>query len=142
LPVEQVPGDAVMLPRQVVNQMLAHAQRSPDQEVCGLIAAHDGVPLRCYPVANASHTPARRFTMDPAAQIDAMRRMRERGETLFGIYHSHPSTSALPSELDLDEAEYPEALYLIISLGTEGVLEMRGFRVKNGAAVPCDLEME
>lgn len=139
---EQAPGDAVMLPRQVVNQMLAHAQRSPDQEVCGLIAARNGVPLRCYPVANASLTPARRFTMDPAAQIDAMRRMRDGGETLFGIYHSHPGTSALPSELDLAEAEYPQALYLIISLGTEGVLEMRGFRVKNGTAIPIDLEME
>jgi len=122
--------------------MLGHAQRSSDQEVCGLIAARDGVPLRCYPVANASTAPTRRFTMDPAAQIDAMRHMRERGETLFAIYHSHPSASALPSSLDLEEAEYPEALYLIISLGTEGVLEMRGFRFKDGTAQPVELEME
>ncbi|MCK9530136.1 MAG: M67 family metallopeptidase [Gammaproteobacteria bacterium] len=119
----------VALPRGVVNRLLAQAQQSPEAEVCGLIGARDGVPVHVYPVANAAADPARVFVMAPDAQIDAMRRMRECGETLFAIYHSHPHAPAAPSARDLAEAAYPDALYLIISLDTRGVLDMRGFRL-------------
>jgi len=67
--------------------------------------------------------------MEPQAQIDTLRCMRERDETLFAIYHSHPDTPPSPSALDLEQPGYPEALYLIISLNTRGVLEMRGWRL-------------
>jgi proteasome lid subunit RPN8/RPN11 len=117
------------LPRTLVNTMLRHAQLSPENEVCGLIGARDGIPCRCYQVANVAGEPAHLFQMDPRGQIDAMRAMRERGENLFAIYHSHPDSPPVPSETDLKEAGYPDALYLIISLGTKGVLEMRGWRL-------------
>jgi len=68
--------------------------------------------------------------MDPAGQIDALRQIRECNEELFAIYHSHPSSPAVPSVIDVEEAGYPEALYLIISLNTKGVLEMRGYSIK------------
>ena len=79
--------------------------------------------------------------MEPAAQIEAMRRMREGGEELFAIYHSHPHAPAEPSAQDLQEAAYPEALYLIVSLDTKGVLEMRGFRLHHGEVDRVDLEV-
>ena len=122
----------VRLSRSLVNQLLHHAQQSPGEEVCGLIGASDGVPLRCYPIANVATTPRCLFAMDPAQQIAALRAMREQSETLFAIYHSHPDSPPLPSATDLAQANYPEALYLIISLQTRGVLEMRGFRLRNG----------
>ncbi len=119
----------VTLPRPLVNTMLHHAQLAPGSEVCGLIGARDGVPTRCYPVANVAAEPGHLFRMDPRGQIDAMRTMREHGENLFAIYHSHPASPPAPSNIDLKEAGYPEALYLIISLDTKGVLEMRGWRL-------------
>jgi proteasome lid subunit RPN8/RPN11 len=67
--------------------------------------------------------------------------MREQGEELFGIYHSHPHSPAEPSDTDLRQAGYPEALYLIVSLNTKGVLEMRGFRLRDGQATPVHLEI-
>ena len=85
--------------------------------------------------------PQRLFAMDPARQIDAQRRMRERGEELFGIYHSHPHSPAQPSATDLEQAGYPEALYIIVSLNTKGVLEMRGFRLVDNNAVQVQLEI-
>ena len=120
---------SITLPRTLVNTMLHHAQLSPASEVCGLIAERDGVPSRCYQVANVAGEPAHLFQMDPRGQIDAMRAMRERGENLFAIYHSHPDSPPVPSAIDLNQAGYPDALYLIISLGTKGVLEMRGWRL-------------
>lgn len=124
--------DTIHLPRQLVNKMLHHAQEGGEQEVCGLIAGRDGEAVRCIPIPNTAEQPETRYTMDPEVQIDAMRGMRERGETLFAIYHSHPASTAYPSPTDLAQASYPEALYLIISLKTKGVLELRGFTLRDG----------
>ncbi|MDD2767332.1 MAG: M67 family metallopeptidase [Methylococcus sp.] len=123
------------IPRHLVNQILHLAQTAPGAEVCGLIGAVSGQPLRCYPVRNAADRPECRFLLDPKEQIDAMRAMRERGEELFAIFHSHPTAAAIPSPVDLEFAAYPEALHLIVSLNTKGVLEMRGFRIGAERAV-------
>ena len=58
-----------------------------------------------------------------------MKQMRDKGETLFAIYHSHPNAPAVPSSADIEHAAYPEALHLIISLNTKGVLELRAFKI-------------
>lgn len=131
----------VTLPITLVNKILTHAQHSPESEVCGLIAACNGEPGAVYPIANVAETPDTLFAMDPAAQIDAMRLIRESGEELFAIYHSHPHAPAEPSARDLEEAAYPEALYLIVSLDTKGVLEMQGFRLHEGEVTRIDLEV-
>ncbi len=133
--------ESLILPRQLVNQILHQAQVSPDMEVCGLITAKNGRPQRCIPVPNVSDQPERLFAMDPKSQIDALRNMREHNEELFGIYHSHPHSPAEPSDTDLEQAGYPEALYVIVSLNTKGVLEMRGFRLRDGKTEPVELEI-
>lgn len=132
----------VKLPRTLINGMLSHAQHSPEVEVCGLIASTPEGEFQVYPVANVATEADHLFRMDPTAQIDAMRRMREAGEELFAIYHSHPHAPAEPSLRDLAEAAYPEALYLIISLNTKGVLELRGFRLQQEAVESVDLTVE
>jgi proteasome lid subunit RPN8/RPN11 len=131
----------VQLPRAIVNQLLHHAQQSSGSEVCGLIGAKGGVPARCYPIANVATAPQRLFAMDPAQHIAAMRSMREQGEELFAIYHSHPSSPPSPSATDLAQANYPETLYLIISLQTRGVLEMQGFFLRGDAVTQAPLEI-
>ena len=65
--------------------------------------------------------------MDAQQQIGAMRTMRESNQDLFAIYHSHPNSEASPSEKDLKEAAYYEILYIIISLGSQGNPQIRGF---------------
>jgi proteasome lid subunit RPN8/RPN11 len=132
----------VSIPRRLVNQILDQAQRSPLAEVCGLIGGRNGRPLRCYPIVNADPHPEHHFLMEPHQQIAAMREMRERGEGLFAIYHSHPDTPPLPSAEDLAQAAYPEALYLIVSLATVGTLQMRGFEFKGGRVNAVDFEVD
>lgn len=130
----------VQLNRTIINQILSHAQQSPEAEVCGLISRRAGGPERVYRVANVAETPGILFRMDPKGQIDAVRTMRERGEELFAIYHSHPHAPAEPSARDLAEAAYPEALFLIVSLDTKGVLELRGFYLRDGEVESVELE--
>ncbi|MEW5792162.1 MAG: Mov34/MPN/PAD-1 family protein [Pseudomonadota bacterium] len=128
----------IRLPRTLVNQVLAQAQQHPGEEVCGLIGARGEQPTTLYPVPNRLHDP-RRFAMDESAQIDAFRTMRDSGETLFAIYHSHPHAPAYPSATDLAESAYPEALYLIVSLNTKGVLELRAFRLEGKKVEEMDI---
>lgn len=123
-----MPSTAIILPRQLVQQVFHQAQAAPETEICGLIGARGGVVQSCYPVANASGDPAQLFDMDPQAQIDAMKAMRERGESLFAIYHSHPHAPPEPSARDREQISYPDAYYLIVSLNTKGVLEMRAWK--------------
>lgn len=128
------------LPRELAVQLLVEAQREPEQEVCGLIATRDGGPHRLIPIQNIAAEPGTLFEMEPQAQIEAMRAIREQGETLWAIYHSHPHAPAVPSAKDLADTAYPEALYLVISLNTEGVMEMGGYRLQQGHFEPVALE--
>ena len=123
--------NAVRLPRTIVNQLLHLAQKSPEEEICGLISRDRDGFKRCYPVANTAHDKKRFFALDSREQIAAMRTMREHGEELAAIYHSHPDAPPLPSLDDIVQHEYPDVLYLIVSLGTKGVLEMRGFYIRD-----------
>ncbi|MGH8453648.1 MAG: Mov34/MPN/PAD-1 family protein [Nevskiales bacterium] len=120
--------EKILLPRNLVQQMFHQAQALPDSEVCGLISAVGGAVMRCYPVANVSGDPTHLFDMDTQGQVRAMREIRERGESLFAIYHSHPHAPPEPSARDLELSTYPEAYHLIISLNTKGVLEMRAWK--------------
>ncbi len=133
--------DSLRLPRPLVNQILTQAQLSPDSEICGLIAAKNGAASRCYPVHNSAADPIHRYRMEPQAQIEALRQIREADETLLAIYHSHPHTPATPSTIDIEEANYPDAVYLIISLDIKGVLQISAFCIANGTASPLVLEL-
>jgi proteasome lid subunit RPN8/RPN11 len=131
----------IQIPRKITTQLLHLAQISPDFEVCGLIGSKNGLPTHCYPIKNSAEHPQQRFLLDAGQQISAMSKMRELGEDLFAIYHSHPTSPALPSTHDLELAAYPDALYLIISLNTKGILEMRGFKIYHKTATEIPLIM-
>lgn len=123
----------IKITRPLATLLLGLAQKSPQQEICGLIGGVDGKPQTVYPVANAAADAAGGFEMDSREQIAAFKAMRGKGESLFAVYHSHPQSPPVPSTRDLEDLGYPEALQLIISLNTKGVLEMRAYRKRDGS---------
>jgi [CysO sulfur-carrier protein]-S-L-cysteine hydrolase len=124
----------IQISRKLTTELLHLAQISPDQEICGLVSCINHQPVRCYPIKNVAALPRQQFLLDAEQQIAAMKTMRVQGEELFAIYHSHPTSPAIPSTTDLELAAYEDALYLIISLNTKGVLEMRGFHIHHKTA--------
>ena len=118
----------IKITKPLATLLLGLALKSPQQEICGLIGSNAGKPLTVYPIRNIATDTTQEFEMDPQQQISAFKAMREKGENLFAIYHSHPQSPPLPSARDLQDLGYPEALQLIISLNTKGVLEMRAYR--------------
>jgi proteasome lid subunit RPN8/RPN11 len=134
--------NTIQLPRVLINRLFEHAQSSPREEVCGLIGiSRHTKQFCCYPIKNVASRPFEEFEMAPREQIAALRTMREQKQTLFAIYHSHPTTPARPSWLDVERAFYRQTLYLIISLNTCGILHLRGFRWQTSVFQPIHLEM-
>lgn len=127
------------LPRQIVNGILSLAQSKTDQEVCGLISQDKNQNMTLIPIPNIAKDPEKFFEMDPASTIKAMKNIRENDSVLFAIFHSHPHTPAQPSKTDIEQAGYPEALYLIVSLNTKGVLELKGFKIQGDTVISTDL---
>jgi len=128
------------LPRSLKDAMLAHARSRPGVEVCGLLGGMDGAARRYYPVTNIAEAPAREFLLDPRDQIDAMRAMREKGEILLGIFHSHPASPAHPSPTDLARAAYPDTIYVIAAPGQAGMV-MNAFFYDGDAFTGIDIEI-
>jgi len=133
--------EKITLPINIVNQILAHAQSQDEEEICGLISEQAGQVKTLYPIQNIAMHRETLYQMDGKGQIDAMRTMRENGEQLFAIYHSHPHDAAFPSATDVKEAQYPDVLYLIVSLDIKGVLDLRAYRLKNGGIEVLQVEV-
>jgi len=110
--------EPVILPNSLRQQLLEQALANPHREVCGLLGGSGQALLSYYPVKNIAADPAHEFLMDPAGQIGVMKQLRACGEQLLGIFHTHPTTSAMPSARDEQLAYYPYTIYFILSLMT------------------------
>ncbi len=116
-----------VISRQLINQILQHTQASPDVEVCGLLGGSEKRLLSYYPVANVDSSPGNRFQVSDESQIGVRQLMRSKGEELIAIYHSHPHSPAALSSLDVIYHQHPGLLYIVGSLATKGVLELKAF---------------
>ena len=108
--------DLVVLP-EILDEVVNHAKAAYPREGCGLIAGTKPslVGSRFIPMTNNAES-ASEFEMDPAELINTLRDLRNAGEELVAIYHSHPRGPARPSKTDVQHAYYPEAAHLIVSL--------------------------
>jgi proteasome lid subunit RPN8/RPN11 len=75
----------------------------------------DGLVVEHYPLVNALADP-RRFESDARSMFEAEKRRREEGLEFLATYHSHPTSPAVPSRLDLELNYSEEIMSLIISL--------------------------
>lgn len=117
----------LVLPYLYWEAMLAHVRAAQPNEGCGLLAGRRGLPVRWYPCTNVHPQPRTRYRLDDRELFAALREMDEQGWDLLAIFHSHPNTAAYPSQTDLENAYYPEALYLICSLADPAQPVLRGF---------------
>ena len=113
-----------------VDKIFACARDAAPDECCGLIGGEaDGTARSIYSLRNVAADKVVSYEAAPEDLFAAQRQMRERGEELLAIYHSHPeSADPRPSETDVRLAYYPNAVYLIVGLaGPQPV--MRAFRI-------------
>ena len=109
----------LQLRREHVDAMIAHARETAPEECCGLIGGvSESRAVTLYRLRNVTPNRKSAYEAAPEDLFAAQRKMRERGEDLVAIYHSHPRASdPSPSETDVRLAYYPSAKYLIVGLG-------------------------
>ena len=124
------------------NEIIAHARAAAPHECCGLIGGtSEGSAQTIYRLRNLAANPLVTYEAAPEDLFAAQRAMRERGEHLLAIYHSHPrSADPIPSETDVRLAYYPSAVYLIVGLGNSEP-RLNAFRISEseGAWQPAQL---
>ena len=75
------------------------------------------------------------YELDPLEQVKAFEKIDRLSLELLGVYHSHPHHPCYPSELDKNQAFYPEVAFIIISLLNYRQPEIRAFRIDKGEVV-------
>ena len=131
----------LVIPRTIVDDIIAHAKELTPHECCGLLAGTNGVVSHLYRIKNivamegaqnlssfdaakVAHlerlSPAERaeiaFVMDMQDFSTAKKDMRNKGLDLQVVYHSHPHDPARPSITDIKIASDYEEIWPKINL--------------------------
>lgn len=122
---------AFRLTSQARDAMIAHAKREQPNECCGLLAGSGDLVDECVPARNVQASPTR-YLIDPQAHFALIRRLRGTHRRIVGAYHSHPSSPAIPSETDIAEAQFPDFIWIIVSLASPDAPDVRAYRIEAG----------
>jgi proteasome lid subunit RPN8/RPN11 len=133
----------IKLTEPLFSEVIAHAREVAPNECCGLIGGTERAEAKTvYRTRNLATNPLVTYEAAPEDLFAAQRRMRERGERLIAIYHSHPrSAIPEPSATDVRLAYYPSAVYLIVGLGNQEPC-VRAFRIderEGWEAIECQV---
>lgn len=121
---------ALILTRDDLQKMIAHAESEAPLEACGLLAGRDSKVEKIFLVRNQAQSPVR-FVMDPIEQLNAFEWIEANGMELLGIFHSHPAGPQAVSPTDIAEAAY--AVVHVILSRTDGAWRARGFWIEDGS---------
>jgi len=123
----------LVIRRDLVDAMVAHARRDHPDEACGQIAGPEGSdrPERIIEMENAERSPTF-YRFDAAEQLKVYREMQANDEEAVVVYHSHTATEAYPSRTDIKFANEPQAHYVLVSTRDPIEHELRSYRIVDG----------
>jgi proteasome lid subunit RPN8/RPN11 len=135
----------LVIRRDLVDEIVAHALRDHPDECCGVIAGPDGSdrPDRFIPMVNAERSPTF-YRFDSGDQLRLHQELEAKNETQVVIYHSHTATEAYPSPTDISIAAEPGAHYVLVSTRddqAEGEHEFRSYRIVDGEVTEEPVEV-
>ena len=128
----------MQIERKHLSEMISYARDEAPREACGILAGKSGRVLRIYRTRNADRSPTS-YRLDPDQQLRVFKDIEDRGLELIGIYHSHPSSPAVPSDRDVEQAHYPEVSYILISLADPAEAQVSAFRITTEGVTEEDL---
>jgi len=109
------------------DELIAHAREEAPNECCGYARARDGAVDQVYRAENARKSPYG-FAFGFEA-LQATNELEDEGWEV-ATYHSHPRSAAVPSQTDINLAQYPSWTWLIVSLEDEP--HIRAWRIADG----------
>jgi [CysO sulfur-carrier protein]-S-L-cysteine hydrolase len=132
----------LVIRRDLVDAMVAHARRDHPDEACGIIAGPEGSdqPERFIPMINAARSPTY-YDFESGEYFRVDRDMKAAGEDYTVIYHSHTATEAYPSRSDVKIAGWPQAHYVLVSTRDPEQHELRSYRIVDGVVTEEPVEV-
>ncbi len=118
----------LLLSKELQARCIGIARAGLPHEACGLIGGTR--PLEddsettwqaesIHPVRNVKMSPTT-FALDGQGMIEAENRIDDAGEEVIGVWHSHPSSPAVPSTIDIEDASiydpFATFVHVIVSL--------------------------
>jgi proteasome lid subunit RPN8/RPN11 len=152
-PADSYPGPAEVVVHEVLREaLIEHARREYPNEACGIVvgdfyAADGGVALRFAATRNEAASPLR-YRIDAADLLRLTIETDDADEVFWAIFHSHVRSPAVPSPTDINGAQYPDALYILVSLAeaeadpASGDLSVRAWRIVDGASHEVTIRRE
>jgi [CysO sulfur-carrier protein]-S-L-cysteine hydrolase len=131
---------AMRVPRQMLEEMIAHAREEAPNECCGMIGGVDGEAMSLHRTRNAEASPFR-YSIDGQELIDTYNAIQASGQDLIAIYHSHTGSAAYPSQTDINLAGWPDSVYVIVSLEDPQNPDVRGFWIRDGQIDEAELDV-
>ena len=125
----------VAVDRQSLEIMLKDAQARKPEEACGLLVGREeGDRIKVeevVPMSNLSKS-SERFSIDPEEMYVVLQEAEDKGMTVVGSYHSHPSGD-VPSCLDAKYMQHTSYVWMIVPekgivsayMFDDGIKEMR-----------------
>ena len=105
--------------RSALEELTRHARESQPRECCGILMSRREDPATVSFSLRGTNTetefPEQRYALDRVAHLKALDLEYDEGATIIGYYHSHPESSATPSQVDREQA-VPGVTYVIIGL--------------------------
>ncbi|MFL5773322.1 MAG: Mov34/MPN/PAD-1 family protein [Flavisolibacter sp.] len=121
--------------KDALNSMKDDAVHTYPDECCGFIFGNEGYDNRHITsilVVNNSKDgdKRRRFEIAPRDYLNAELYAEQNEVVLLGVYHSHPESSAIPSETDRLSAQ-PFFSYIILSVLNRHIDDIRSWRLND-----------
>ncbi len=140
---------ALRLPRSLYDELVAHAREDAPNECCGMVASVDGRAVAVHRARNAAASPFR-YEMDPKEQLRLELGIEDAGQELGAIYHSHTRSDPVPSQTDINLADwgsppqprYPGALYVIVGVQDPERPDVRAWAIERGRVSEVELVVE
>ena len=127
--------------RALCEEIVAHCQREYPKEACGILAGEGGIVVQIYPMRNVEDSPIG-YAMDPKEQLWLEKTMRQRGQRMMGIYHSHTASAAYPSPVDVRLAAFTEVSYVLVSLKHQERPDIKSYRIDGATITPEEVIVE
>lgn len=95
------PRREISISRKHMAELAGHAERAGALESCALLLGAEGAVRDILFADNVDPRPEQSFSIAPDRLLGAYRAAEERGLEVVGIFHSHPTSGAAPSDTDM-----------------------------------------
>ncbi len=121
-------------------KMKAHVNSTLPEEACGLVGGTGSTASIVFCVENELHSPVQ-YRMKAEEQLQSMVYLDHHQLDLLAAYHSHPTGPQHPSETDIEQWFYLDAVLLIWSKVGED-WQLNGFQVEGDLVREIEIQRE